>query len=355
MIRPEVLSLPAYHFKAREHTVKLDQNESAYDFDADMRQAVADKLHSELFNRYPDMHAERLRDKLADINGWPAKQLVISGGSNILIQALVIIAGINRTVLTVSPSFSVYALQAQLLGATLNEIPLNTDFSLPLADLKTALRNGEGVFFLANPAATTGNSFSREDILELIAAAGERWLVVIDEAYQDFSGTDFSDLALGAPSVVCLRTFSKALGAAGVRIGYALASAHVAEQLQKALLPFSVSSVQLAVGEVVLEQRALHKARVDEVLRERARVFNALNANPFIDVFPSDTNFLLFRVQDAESFYNGLLEKGVLIRRQDHLPGLTGCLRVSIGRPEENEAFLSAVTDLTATPQVAHD
>lgn len=348
-LRPDLLRAPAYHFTARPQTVKLDQNESPYNLPEALKKRVLERISSLDFNRYPDINGYTLRQRLAEQIRWPAEGIVLSGGSNILIQAFVMAAGIGRSVLSVKPTFSVYPLQAGLQGAKLLECALNDDFSLPLAELKRHLANDQGVFFLANPAAPTGNLFSSEDLEDLALASADNWLFVIDEAYCQFSGTDFSQLVKRHPHVVCLRTFSKAFGLGGVRLGYALMQETLAEQIQKVVMPFSVSALQLAVGEVVLEHRDYAEARVREALVERSKLFAHLQSLDTVTPYESATNFILFRVPDAEAVYNSLLDKGIVIRRQDHLPGLSGCLRVSVGKPEENEAFMTAITDISQT------
>ena len=346
-LRPDLLAAPAYHFTARPQTIKLDQNESPYNLPDVLKEEVFERLRTLDFNRYPEINGYSLRQKLAEQLSWSAEGIVLSGGSNILIQALVMAAGIGRSVLSVKPTFSVYPLQAGLQGAKLLECALNKDFSLPLDDLKTHLANKQGVFFLANPAAPTGNLFSLETLEELAEASADNWLFVIDEAYCQFSGTDFSQLIERYPHVVCLRTFSKAFGLGGVRLGYALMQEKLAEQIQKVVMPFSVSVLQLAVGEVVLKNGDYTEARIQEALAERSKLFTHLQSLDDVTPYESATNFILFRVADAEAFYNGLLERNIVIRRQDHLPGLSGCLRVSVGKPEENEAFMTATSELS--------
>ena len=149
---------------------------------------------------------------------------MVSGGANKLIRTFVEVCGVGESMLTVAPTFSVYALQAPILGARLLEIPLNDDFSLPMEALLEALSKDRGVFFLANPAAPTGNLFDRRDVEILVEAAYPNWTVVIDEAYYQFSETDFSDLAKRYDHVASLRTFSKAFALGGVRLGYTLTS-----------------------------------------------------------------------------------------------------------------------------------
>jgi histidinol-phosphate aminotransferase len=350
MIRPDVRAQAGYRYAPPEHRVKLDQNESPYDLPEAIKREVLRELAATPFNRYPDIGAEPLRRALAEHHGWPEDGIVVAGGSNVLIQALVAACGIGQTVLCVSPTFAVYALQAKLLGARLVEVPLRRDFSLPLAELETILTHEQGVFFLANPAAPTGNLHPDEELQQLVERARPNWTLVIDEAYQPFAGTDFSSLAREHAHVASLRTFSKAFGLGGVRLGYLLAQATLAREIAKLPLPFSISSLQQVTGCAVLRHAEVAARYVGEVERERARVAKALAALPGVHVYPSHTNFLLMRVADAERTYRALLEHGVLVRRQDHLPGLDGCLRVTIGAPEENDAFLAAMQAALQAP-----
>jgi len=349
VIREEVRRLPAYRFTPHAQPVKLDQNEAPDDA-PELARAVAERVASAALNRYPPLHPVDLERALAERHGWPAEGVVTANGSNVLIQALAIAAGIGRSVLTVAPTFAVYAAQARVLGAELVEVPLGPGFSLPEAPLTRALEARSGVAFLADPAAPTGNALDPAGLARLARAAhaSGRWLTVIDEAYAEFAGLDHDDLARELDSVVRLRTFSKAAGLAGARLGYALASPDVAVHLRKVLLPFCVGSVQVPAGLAGLARPALAAARLATVRAERARLAAALERLPGVAVFPSVTNFLLFRVDDPERVHSGLLERGVVVRRQDHLPGLGGCLRVTVGLPGENDAFLAALEGVLA-------
>ena len=201
------------------------------------------------------MQGETLRKMVARQNDWPEDGVILGGGSNTIIRYFIEACGLNQRVLTVAPTFAVYSLDANLLDPNnLTEVPLNNDFSLPLEALKVELEQGTGVFFLANPAAPTGNLHPESEILELVESAqANNWTVVIDEAYYQFSETDFSVLAKKYKNVAVLRTFSKAFGLAGVRLGYTLGYPEIILELRKAIPPFVVSAVQLLIIETVLE------------------------------------------------------------------------------------------------------
>jgi histidinol-phosphate aminotransferase len=342
-IRKEVRRAGEYHFTAQPAAVKLDQNEAAWPLPERVRQRILAAQAELELNRYPDLQPFALRAKLAEHHDWPEEGIVVAGGSNVLIQSLVIACGIGQRVVTVSPTFSVYSLQAQLLGAELTEVPLLPDFGLPVAELTGTLAAGPGVLFIANPAAPTGNLHPAGELRTLLDTGGAHgWTVVIDQAYHQFADGPAATFA-DQPHAVVLRTFSKAFGLAGIRLGYALTSPETARQLQKTVLPFSVSAWQQAAAEVRLEESGLVADGVASVRSERERVYRELLQQPGITVFPSAANFLLFRVADPAGLHAALLQRGVLIRRQDHLPGLAGCLRLSIGLPAENNQFLAAL------------
>jgi histidinol-phosphate aminotransferase len=168
------------------------------------------------------------------------------------------------------------------------------------------------------------------------------WILAVDEAYCQFSGTDHRALARENPHVVLLRTFSKAFGLGGVRAGFLLAVPDVASKLQAMLPPFNLPVHTAAVLATVLEAAERATEAGARIAAERDRVVSALARHPTWKVHPSRANFFLVRTPDAEAAWRALLGRGILVRRQDHLPGLKGCLRVSVGTPEENEAFLTA-------------
>jgi len=352
-VRPEVLALPAYRFQPHLAVVKLDQNESPDDLPAGLRAAALDRLRRSEWHRYPALHADDLAAGLGARHGWAADGVVVAGGSNVLIQALVVLSGLGRRVLTLTPTFQLYGLQARLLGAELHEVALGPDHAFPAEAVAAALGHGEGVAFLPAPLAPTGNAVDPTALRRVAAAAGEGWTVVIDEAYGEFAGVDHGGLAAEHPRVVRLRTLSKAFGLAGARVGFALAHPELATELRKVVLPFSVSALQLAVAGAALDAPELVDERVRTIVAERERVATALRERG-VRVVPSVTNFLLITVADPAATHRALLEYGVLVRRQDHLPGLTGALRVTIGRSDENDAFLRAWDALPQANGVRH-
>ncbi|BDP43118.1 histidinol-phosphate aminotransferase [Deinococcus aetherius] len=344
-VRDAVRAVPAYPFTPVDAPIKLDQNESPYDFPAELKALAAERMLARPWNRYPDLHADTLRERIAAFEGWNPEGVVVTPGSNVLIKLLTELAGIGQTVVTVSPTFSVYTLEAQLLGARLVQVPLGADFSLPVEGLKAALReNPPGVLYVTQPHAPTGFADPQAAVRELVEAA-QGWVVVLDEAYHQFSGTDYRDLIRAGGNRIGLRTFSKAWGLAGVRLGYALSTPTLAAHVQKLVSAFNVGLLAQTALEVALEHPGYVEDRAREVVAERERVLAALGGHPVWRAHPSQANFFLLRTPDADAAYRHLLSHGIVVRRQDKLPGLQGCLRVSIGTPAENDVFLAAARD----------
>ena len=344
-VREAILNAAAYPFTPIDAPVKLDQNESGYDFPPALKTLALDRLGKVVWNRYPDMNADSLRLELARYLNWDARGLVVTTGSNVLIHALAQIAGLGARVVTVMPAFSLYTLSAKLLEAELTQVPLEPDFELPLPALLRELQRGSGVLYLAEPHAPTGALHDAGQLEQLIRAA-PNWIVVIDEAYVEYAGVDHTAF-VEHPNVCILRTFSKAWGLGGLRLGYLMAQPNLASQVQKILAPFNVSSLHTVIASVALENPSYVTERVREAIRERDRVYAALREHPTWQIHPSRANYHLIRTPDAARAHAGLLERGVLVRRQDSLSGLEGCIRVSIGTPAENTAFINAAQELS--------
>jgi len=344
-LKPHLLALPDYPYTMAQALIKLDQNESPYGLPPDLKAELASRLADLPLNRYPRMHAEGLAERIADFEGWPESGVVVGPGSNTIIFALV---AASQRVLDVQPSFVHYKHSAHLLGTPYQAVPLREGFELPVEELQLALNEGDpGVFFLPNPHTPTGAFFAPERVSALCqTAAAAEWLMIIDEAYYQFAPADMKRQTQEQPHLGVLRTFSKAWGLAGARAGYLLASEEVARVVRNLLPPFGVPSLTALTVELALEHPGYVTEAVEKVRRERERVYLELKAHPTWVTYPSHTNFLLIRTPDAEAAYLGLLKRGVLVRRQDHIPGLEGAIRVTIGTPVENDAFLQAAFDL---------
>ncbi len=340
--KPHLRGLAPYPYASLEAPVKLDQNESPFDLPPPLKEEALRRMARLPWNRYPEIHAEGLRKRLSALLGWPEEGVVLAPGSNLLILALALAA---EEVLDLSPSFPHYAHAARAAGTPYRAVPLLEGFGLPLEALLEVFTGG--VFFLPNPHAPTGTLFPEEALKALAERAEEvGGLLVVDEAYREFSGTDFRALLGASPHVAFLRTFSKAFSLGGIRAGYLLAHPEVAQAVREVLPPFVLPAHTGAVLEVVLENPGYAEEVAAYVRAERERVYRRLLEHPTWRPYPSHTNFLLVRTPDAEEAFRHLLRQGVLVRRQDRYPMLQGCFRVTVGLREEMEAFLRAAFEV---------
>ncbi len=338
--------LPAYPYSHHRAPIKLDQNESPYDLPPELKAELAERLRSLPLNRYPEMDAESLVRQIAAFEGWPEEGVVVAAGSNVLLTALALAA---RRVLDLVPSFSLYKWSAKITGTPWEGVPLGPEFELPTTALRVHLEDEEepGVFFFPNPHAPTGRFWTPE-VVRALADVAEKsgWVMVVDEAYYQFAPADFKRHAKELGQVVISRTFSKAWGLAGIRLGYFLTTPELAAEVRKLLPPFRVPTPTAVAAELAMAHPGYLAEVVEKIRRERERVYLELKAHPSWRVYQSHTNFLLVRTPDAEAAFNGLLQKGVLVRRMDDQPGLEGCIRVTVGTPVENDAFLKAAFEL---------
>ncbi|MFT3913880.1 MAG: aminotransferase class I/II-fold pyridoxal phosphate-dependent enzyme [Anaeromyxobacteraceae bacterium] len=336
--KPHLANVADYPYAKSDARIKLDQNESPEDLPPAVKAKALERLARLDWNRYPELHAEDVRAALARHEGWPEEGVVLAPGSNLLCLALAMAA---RSVLDTVPAFPYYKGGAAAAGTPWKGLPLGPGFTLPLVGLLAEMAGPPGVCFLPVPHAPTGAMFAAADVERLAARAAERgWLLVVDEAYQAFAGTDFRPLARANEHVAILRTFSKSWSLGGIRAGYLLGSRRVASVVRACIPPFCIPVHTTAILLAALESPGYVQPLVERIRAERARVLAALEQHPAWKVYPSAGNFLLVRTPDAAAAYQKFLAAGILVRRQDHYAGLEGCIRISIGMPAENDAML---------------
>ena len=342
-MRAEITGLPPVaRAEVDESLHRLQWNESAHDFPADLKEEVLQQLAVRAWSRYPlGLRPFRLIDALAQALGVGAGQVVAASGSSEVIRVVMsTLLGPGDAVVMPSPTFLLYRRYARMLGARVHECALKAmnDFALPVDTMiETARAEKARAVVLCAPNNPTGTVYTPEVVAHL--AAGCDCAVVVDEAYLEFSGQDLLAVAQAHPNVILIRTFSKAYRMAGARVGYAVSTEEVAAQLQKGVNSFALSVFQEVVAEVALAHGERFVEGVAEVIAERERMATALRALPGVTVFSSGTNFLLVQTEaDAGAVYRHLLEAHrVLVSDNDGYPDLAGMLRVTVGTREENE------------------
>ena len=345
LIRPEIRALKAYHVPDARGMVKLDAMENPYAWPEELRAAWLERLRAVAINRYPDPQAreltQRLRAQLAPPTGM---ELMLGNGSDELIQIILLaLAKPGAVALAPVPTFVMYELLATAVGMRFVGVPLGSDFALDEPAMQAALRQHKpAVVLISYPNKPTGNLFEPAAIERLIAAAPG--LVVVDEAYHAFAGASFMDRLARYDNLLVMRTLSKQ-GLAGLRLGILAGREPWLREFDKIRLPYNINSLTQASAAFALEHIGAFDAQAGRIRDERERLQRALAALPGIEAYPSRANFILFRVRDrsATAVFNALRADGVLIKNLDAAGPLAGCLRVTVGTPAENEAFLAAL------------
>jgi histidinol-phosphate aminotransferase len=343
VIKPEVRGLTAYTLKHFDADVKLDQNENPYELPADLKLEVVDRVLRRPWGRYPEFVPAGLIKTLSKFTGWTEEGILVGNGSNELIQAsLSVTLGPGRRLAVPQPTFTLYKLMATTLQASIDQILLDADTLAFDVDKLVATARTADVVVVCTPNNPTGNLLEREALTAVLRNA--KGLVVVDEAYHEFSGQTALPFLSQHRNLVVLRTFSKAMAAAGLRFGYMMAHPEIAREVFKSKLPYNVNIFTLAAAEVIIEKHDVLDRGIKNLIRERDRVFAELEKRPAIQAFPSKANFILIRTaKPARELFDALYGQGVLVRDVSAYPLLERCLRISIGTPEENTRFLAAL------------
>ena len=342
-VRDDLVDVVPYGAPQLDVPVRLNTNETAEPPPEAFLAAVRERLTGLQLHRYPDRPATALRTAIAEAEGLTLDRVWAANGSNeILLQLFLAYGGPGRRLLLLRPGYSAHPLIARVAHTAVVEHDLPDDFTLTPERAAAAMAEHDpDVVTVANPGNPTGIPVALDTVRALHDHG--RGLVVVDEAYVEFGGTSARTLLDDLPRLVVTRTFSKAYRLAGLRLGYLLAHDWVVDDVRKVRLPYHLDTLKQIAGGVALEQRDDLLAHVAQVAAERERLADGLRALEGVRVWPSTGNFLLFRT-DAAGVFDRLLERGILIRDFSTKPRLQGCLRVSVGTPDENHAFLEALT-----------
>jgi len=350
MSRSVVAAMTAYTLELREAEIKLNQNESPFDFPRELKEKVLARMAERPWNLYPDFESTALRTAVAKANGLTADNVLVGNGSNELLAAAIgAFVGPGTPVVFARPTFALYEKLVTIAGG----LPIAIDFEpdsglLPLDAMLDAIAKYENaVAIVCSPNNPTGGVLPEGGLQTLLDSGA---MVLLDEAYADFAchpeGSEGSPSRLPGdpsarmtPNLVTFRTFSKAWGLAALRVGWLASTAENCREIRKVKLPYSLNVISEAVAAAALEHPEIRDRNVARTIAERERVFAAMQRIPRIRAFPSRANFIAFRSE--RSIFDALWAKGILIRQ---VAG--GCLRVSIGTREQNDAFLDALKEL---------
>ncbi|MBR1500120.1 MAG: histidinol-phosphate transaminase [Bacteroidaceae bacterium] len=335
LVRPNIRALEPYscardEFKGMEAHVFLDANENPY---------------NNPVNRYPDPLQEKLKGRLAPLKQVRPSQIFLGNGSD---EAIDLVYRIFCTpgrdnVVAIAPTYGMYKVCADINDVEYRAVPLSPDWQLDAQALLRVADAQTKVIWICSPNNPTGNEFPREVIHEVLTCFGG--IVVIDEAYSDFSSqVPFRTMLDRYPNLIVLNTFSKAWASAAIRLGMAFASEDIIALFNKVKYPYNVNLLTQEKACALIDDLATVDSWLAQIRRERDHVLPALSELPIVrEVFPSDANFVLVRVTDANRIYRYLVEKGIVVRNRHRVQLCNDCLRITIGTRQENNELLGAL------------
>jgi len=347
-LRPALLALSPYYVADPGDAIKLDAMENPYRWDAELTEAWLAHLQTVGLNRYPNAGAEPVKAALRAFMQPPAgSELLVGNGLDEVIQIIILaLQGEHNVVLSPEPSFAMYKQTATIVGMDYVGVPLQEDdFSLDMFAMLEAIETYQpALVFLAYPNNPTGNAFDLNDIEDILD--NSPGLVAVDEAYAPFAKHSFMQRLAEYPNLLVMRTVSK-MGLAGLRLGVVAGHPDWITQLNKARLPYNMNALTQATGEFVLQNPTAIQVlttQTEQIKTDRQHLYAGLQALADVQVWDSQANFLLFRVPDAAATFENLKAHGILIKNlHGSHPLLDNCLRVTVGTPDENQAFLQAL------------
>ncbi|MBI3599600.1 MAG: histidinol-phosphate transaminase [Nitrospinae bacterium] len=364
LVKKSVQELKPYQAENIQCRIKLDAMENPYLLPESLIKKVIEGIERIKINRYPDPAASMLKSIISSQTGISTDSIIIGNGSDELIQMILTVFGDpspqslsgehgDRVFFPV-PTFSMYGIIARSLSLVPEGVPLippcpplekggqEGGWEIPLDKFLSEMeRIKPKVIFISYPNNPTGNCFSKESILKILEKA--QGIVVIDEAYYDFSKKTFLSYLKEFKNLIILRTLSK-IGMAGLRVGYLMTDKEICKELNKVRLPYNSNSVSQEIAGIILENRVELDTQIASIISERERLMNGLKGIKGIKPFPSETNFILFKIaKNSKEVFDKLLDGGILIRNFGNDIYLKYSLRVTIGTPEENDEFLNAI------------
>jgi len=344
-IRPAVRAISAYHLKSRDYEIKINQNEHPDDLPGWLKSEILDELRAVSWNRYPEFSKTRLQEKLADHLAVEPERLLIGNGSNEILQMVfTAVLSPGKKLLTVVPTFPIYQQLARVCDADLITLEFEDDWSFPAEKILTALETSKTeICVLCSPNSPTGVELPTQSLRKILPTAGG--LVVVDEAYFEFTQTSALPLLGEFENLVITRTFSKAMGLAGLRIGYLIASPQLVSEFQKVKLPYNLNILSETAACKLLDHPEVISQRVESLLYEKEAFLRELAAIAAVTAFPSSANFVMIETPyPADAVFEKMIAHGILIRDiSGYHPRLQKKLRISVGTRSENQACVQAL------------
>ena len=347
-IKAEVLALRAYALSPDRASVKINQNENPWDLPARIKEETLRRLSARPWSRYPDFVPVSLHERLSEFAGWVTDGIIAGNGSNELIQALLMVTvGQGKRVLIAEPTFALYRQITTVLEGEVVSVPLSAELDYDVAALADAIRDAKpDVTIICSPNNPTGCVLSDDDLCGLLESTDG--LVVIDEAYHEFAEHSVVPLLRGHENLVVLRTFSKALAMAALRVGYLLSAPELAREISKAVLPYNLNAISQTAAEVAVEMYEEElRPLVRRIIGERDRLYSDMGKIAGLTPLRSQANFMVVRsALNPKRVFADLLKRDILIRDVSGYPMLSEYFRVSVGTPEENDLLIAALREV---------
>ena len=348
IIKPAVRALRAYTLSPHRASVKINQNENPWDAPAEIKEEVLRRFAARQWSRYPDFIPVTLQEQLARFANWKPDGVLVGNGSNELIQALLMVTvGPNTRVLISEPTFALYRQVATVLGGEVESVLLTPELIYDTAALlKSIEERRPDVTIICSPNNPTGCLIQAADLRRLLEASNG--LVVIDEAYHEFARQSVVPLLNEYENLVVLRTFSKAMAFAALRMGYLLAAPELVREIRKALLPYNLNAFSQLAAEIAIEgYTSLLGPTVNAIIEERERLYAAVSRVKGLSPVPSKGNFMVVRSEkNPKQIFDELLKRDILVRDVSNYPMLQDYFRFSVGTPAENDRLLSALNEI---------
>ena len=350
-IKPAVRNLRAYLLSPHRASVKINQNENPWDLPEKVKAETLRRLDTKRWSRYPEFVATSLKESLAEFASWTPNGVIAGNGSNELIQSLLMVTvNEGKRVLISEPTFALYRQVTTVLGGQVVSVPSKANFEFDVTALTEAVQDSKPeVVILCSPNNPTGSLIEDADLIQLLKTAPG--LVVIDEAYHEFARHSVVPLLKDYTNLVVLRTFSKAMGLAGMRIGYLLAAPQLVTEIRKAVLPYNLNVFSQTVAEVAVEMyEAELQPRVKRIIAERERLFAELNVIEGLQPVASRANFMIVRTTvEPRQLFNELLVRDILVRDVSGYPMLKDYFRFNVGTPQENDQLIQALKEIMSS------
>ncbi|HEX7176408.1 MAG TPA: histidinol-phosphate transaminase [Pyrinomonadaceae bacterium] len=347
-VKARVRELRPYALSPERARVKLNQNENPWDAADAIKRETLERVRERAWSRYPDFVPAALHERLAAFTGWRPDGVIAGNGSNELIQALMMVTvGEGARVLISEPTFALYRQIATILGGEVRSLPLTPEFEFDADALLTDVRVSQpALTIICSPNNPTGSVMANDDLAALAEAS--RGLLVIDEAYFEFAEETAAPLLEQYPNIVILRTFSKALAMAALRVGYLLAAPELAREVAKAVLPYNLNALSQTAAEVAVESyETQFQPLIKRIIRERERLYAEMSRVPGLAPVRSRGNFLIVRSAiEPRRIFDELLARDILVRDVSGYPMLKDYFRVSTGTPAENDLLIAALREI---------